>query len=159
MGDIVSFLLDVILIGLLLTGIVYAMRLSKQLADLRNSRSDMQKFVTDFSSTVQRAEAGVRGLKQAARDGGDDLERLIEKATLIRDELHFLVGSADHIATRLSDTAASATRGDSPRAATPKPDAAKKSQVSASQIKVEKKTGAAATSAERELMRALEKLG
>lgn len=110
MGDIISFLLDVVMAGLLITGIVYAMRLSRQLAALRASRGEMERFVAEFSATVQRAEAGVRGLKQAARDSGDDLEKLIGKAETIRDELAFLVESADQIANRLSDSAAGAAR-------------------------------------------------
>ena len=174
MGDLISFFLDVILIGLLLTGIVYAMRLSKQLGELRASRADMEKFVVDFSATVQRADAGVRGLKQAARDGGDDLEKLIEKAGMIRDELQFLVESADQIATRLSDRASASARTllpepPAPQASQPRPAAPQAPQqpkdsnpelVTALKAAITtKQESRPATSAEKDLLRALEKLG
>ncbi len=165
MGEILAFLLDFVLIGLLITGIVYATRLHRQLMGLRSSRGDMERFVADFSATVQRAEAGVRGLKLAAREGGDDLEQLINKAQLIRDELNFLVGSADQIANRLSDSASAAARRmlpeqDASGAATAKPATVKtvvtKPLTASPANRGEERVK---TNAERELMQALEKLG
>ncbi len=170
MGQIISFLLDIILIGLLITGIAYAVRLMQQMAGLRASRAEMERFVADFSATVQRAEAGIRGLKQAARTGGDDLEQLIEKAQSLRDELQFLVESADQIASRLSDAATTITRTTAAETAAPLQETAKEvkpatisSIASAKQAPGEKrpsKSGVPAPSAaERELLQALEKLG
>jgi hypothetical protein len=152
MSVLVSFVLNVILIGLLATGIACALRLSRQLAALRASHSEMESFVANFSATVQRAEAGVRGLKQAARNDGDLLEKQIEKAQAMRDELHFLIESADKIANRLSATASSAVTGPQ-TPATP-------ASVSAKQTPSNPTPGmAATTTAERELMQALKNRG
>jgi len=154
----ISLILDVVLIGLVSAGLVQAMRLIRHLAGLRQGRADMERFVREFNTTVVRAEAGITGLKHAARESGDDLEKLVEKAFLIRDELRFLVDSADQIANRLSENAASAVRPPERTNATadtrtdtktPAPRTAKPSLVSSSQ----------ASRAERELMQALEKLG
>lgn len=116
MGDLLAIVLDVVMIGLLITGIVYAARLYKQLLGLRASRAEMERFVTDFALTVQRAEAGIKGLKLAAREGGDDLEKLIDRSKQISDELSFLVESADQLANRLSNTASLAARAATPEA-------------------------------------------
>lgn len=156
MGSVLSVLLDLMMMSLLVTAIAYAIKLHRQLAALRASRGEMEKFVAEFSATVQRAEASVRGLKQAAREGGDDLERQIEKAHGIRDELAFLVDSADKIATRLSDRAATATRATAPEAAKTAPKAP---PTSPPQTDVRKATPATASAAERDLLKALEKLG
>lgn len=110
MNELLSLVMDAVLAGLLIVGIMYAVRLNRQLQNLRAGQSEMGRFVADFSATVMRAEAGIRGLKQAAREGGDELEHLITKASTLRDELQFLIDSADSIATRLSDTAASTAR-------------------------------------------------
>ncbi len=103
-------LVDAVLIALLVVAVLHARRLHQQLTDLKASRADMDRFVEAFSVTVQRAEAGVRGLKQTARESGDDLEKLLDKATRLRDELVFLTDSADSLATRLSDAATRALR-------------------------------------------------
>ncbi len=160
MNGLISIVLDVTLIALLAVAIHYAMNLSRQLAGLRASRADMERFVIEFSATVHRAEAGITGLKQAARSSGDDLERLIEKAQYLRDELHFLVESADQIANRLSDTAAAATRlaapeNEDPKAATVTP---LKPDTKAADKRVNISSGTA-SAAERELLKILGKLG
>ena len=161
MSAILSIILDVIMIGLLITGIAYAVKLHRQLLALRASRGEMERFVGDFSQTVQRAEAGIKGLKLAAREGGDDLEKLIDKAQQIRDELQFLVQSADQIATRLSDTAASAARAILPENARPQNAAppAKPAAKPVDKKPADKKPDAAPSQAEAELLQALEKLG
>jgi len=160
-----SLALDVILIGLVIMGLVQAGRLLHRLADLRQGRLDMERFVQEFSATVLRAELGIKGLKQAARESGDDLEKLIEKAGGIRDELQFITESADQIASRLSQSAQSAMRAEKP--ATPREE---KPAEKAPEVRVEsvtpiaKKPAAAGETkagsrAEKELLQALEKLG
>ena len=176
-----NILLDIALIGLLVVGIVYALKLSKQLAGMRAAHVEMERFVFDFNTAVVRAEKGVNNLKNTARSSGDDLERLIEKGQLLRDELQFLTESADLIANRLST---SATQVNAPRPAaeaTPKPQtpASPAAPARVAEVKeMPKKTATASpqalaqemkntltasgktpSSAERELLRALEKLG
>ncbi len=110
MGEWIRAILDVTLIGLIGTGLVQAARLIRHLATLQESRGDMERFVREFNTAVIRAEAGIKGLRQAARESGDDLEVLVEKAVVSRDELQFLVESADQVAERLSGAASSILR-------------------------------------------------
>jgi len=162
------FLLDLALIGLLVTGIFYAVRLTRQLAGMRASRTEMERFVLDFSTTVVRAENGVKNLKATARSSGDDLEKLIENAHSLRDELHFLVESADQMANRLSDTARE-TRSVKPpekkAGASIKPETMRKrtSNLSSGQKKpIETpvlSSFSTTSAAEKDLMRALKKIG
>jgi hypothetical protein len=109
----VGLILDVILMALVATGVVYAMRLIKQLQELKSGRAEMERFVRDFNAAVMRAEAGIKGLRAAAREAGDDLEKLIDKGHMVRDELNFIVESADNVAERLSITASAAMHGGS----------------------------------------------
>lgn len=109
-----GLILDTVLIGVVGVGVVQAMRLIQQLRDLRASRTEMERFVRDFNGAVGRAEAGIKALRSTARESGDDLERLIEKAGMVRDELHFLVESADGVAERLSSLASKTIREPAP---------------------------------------------
>lgn len=153
-------LLDVILIGMVGVGLAQVGRLIKHLAGLRESRVDMERFVHDFNTTVMRAEAGIKGLKQAARDSGDDLEKLVDKALMVRDELSFIVESADQIAERLSQAATSAVRPVTP--AEPKPIAKTAAPPPPSATGADnpatKKEPTPTSKAEQELMQALKKL-
>ena len=98
----VSLILDALLILVVGAGVVQATRLIIQLRDLRASRVEMERFVRDFNNAVIRAEAGIKSLRSAARESGDDLEKLVGKAVMVRDELNFIVESADGVAERLS---------------------------------------------------------
>lgn len=170
-----NILLDLALIGLLVVGINYAMKLSKQLAAMRAAHVEMERFVDDFNGTVTRAEAGIKGLKNTARTCGDDLEKLIDKGHLLRDELHFLTESADQIATRLSSSASQVARTATTAAASTQ---AKEAEIKEMPVRATSSTttakpqalvqeirstlsssGKTPSSAERELLRALEKLG
>jgi Domain of unknown function (DUF6468) len=102
--------LDILLILMIGAGLVQVSRLIGHLAGLKKSRAEMERFVHEFGATVMRAEAGIKALKQAARESGDDLEKLVERSTMIRDELTFIVESADQLAERLSVAATSAQR-------------------------------------------------
>ncbi len=159
---ILGFLLDLILIGLLGSGLFYALRLTRQLADMRASRADMERFVADFNASVMRAEAGIQGLKAIARSSGDDLERLIEKGQGLRDELLFLSESADQIANRLSQTASTAsqmTRTQPPLDEPTHPTSTSPAtHVKAQKEQPENKTKPT-SAAERDLLRVLKKLG
>jgi hypothetical protein len=166
-SGLIQTLLDIVLIILVGAGLVQATRLLRHLMGLGQSRDEMARFVHEFGSTVTRAEAGIKNLRQAAREGGDDLERLIEKASAIRDELHFLVESADQIANRLGDTASHAVRtGEKPAEKSPPrqaaPAAAPVAEDKTAEDAAKKSAGAGgkpSSRAEKELLQALEKLG
>ncbi|HUY67860.1 MAG TPA: DUF6468 domain-containing protein [Alphaproteobacteria bacterium] len=162
--------LDVVLIALLGAGLLQVARLVRHLAGLGQSRAEMQRFVHEFGATVARAEAGIKGLKAAARDSGDDLEKLIDKAAMIRDELQFLTESADQIAARLGEMATDAVRAlekagrekaAAPKLAEPPPAAPREKTAAETAAKAGKKPGAlkSASRAEEELLQALQKLG
>ncbi len=125
----------------------------------------MERFVQEFSATVLRAENGIKGLKQAARESGDDLEKLIEKAGGLRDELQFIAESADQIASRLSQSAQGAMRAEKPAAPREEKPAEKAPEARPESIMPMAKKPAAAgeakagSRAEKELLQALEKLG
>ncbi len=169
MSEWIRAALDIILIAMMGMGLVQATRLIRHLAGLRQGRIEMERFVHEFNATVIRAEAGIKGLRVAARDSGDDLEKLVEKAVMVRDELHFIVESADGVAERLSVAASSAMRPEtkSPEAKMPEakpqtqPASDPQSNSTVTQMpprKTENPAAAPSSRAEKELLQALQKL-
>lgn len=116
MMEWLGLIVDIVMIVVVGAGVVQAIRLIRQLQDLRASRTEMERFVRDFNSAVMRAEAGIKALRSAARESGDDLEKLVEKAIMVRDELNFIVESADGVAERLSNSAADVMHADQKQA-------------------------------------------
>lgn len=170
-----TVLLDIILVAGIGAAIFYALRVEKQLAALRASRAEMEKFVAEFSTTVNRAELGIRGLKGVAREAGDDLERVIGAARQQKDELLLMTTQADRMAERLGQQAAQfrqVAMGDN----TPSPEARQNIQATLAAINTlppalpdadnnaaittaaNDRGGAPRSRAEQELMRVMEKL-
>jgi pyruvate/2-oxoglutarate dehydrogenase complex dihydrolipoamide acyltransferase (E2) component len=173
--------LDLTLIVLVGIGLIQATRLIWHLAGLRASRGDMERFVREFNATVIRAENGVKNLKTTARESGDDLEKLVERAMMVRDELNFIVDSADQLADRLTEAATSvsgigrlqtkvqdaknpahaapATAAAPPPEAAPAPEAPKTAPiVTPLAARREPEAKQPSSRAEKELMQALQKL-
>ena len=105
LATVFSLLLDVMLIGLLGVTIAYVLRLNRRISVLHQSRAEIEKLVQDFGAIVMRAEAGVNNLKLAAEESGYALEKQIERATYLREEMHFMIQTADQLAERITQMA------------------------------------------------------
>jgi hypothetical protein len=170
MTEWLALILDTALIVVVGAGVVQATRLILQLRDLRASRAEMERFVRDFNSAVIRAEAGIKTLRTTARESGDDLEKLVQKAVMVRDELTYIVESADGIADRLSVAASKVVRegpessgkgraADKPSAPVEQRGNPKPTIIASTPVPTVRGDGTAISRAEQELMQALKKLG
>jgi len=157
-----GLVLDALLILVVGIGIWQAMRLIAQLRDLRSGRVEMEKFVREFNTAVIRAEAGIKSLRAAARESGDDLEKLVEKAVMVRDELNFIVDSADNVAQRLTDKVSSVLKAEPVRDVRDTPPIAAKTVTATEAKKAEtpkaEPVQQPSSKAEKELLQALQKL-
>lgn len=103
MSPLVSIIIDVVMVGLLAATIAYAIILNRQIIALRESRGEMAELIQGLNDAMARAETGVRTLKKAASDTGEDLQRTVNKAQTLRDELEFMIEAADELANRLGN--------------------------------------------------------
>jgi hypothetical protein len=95
----VSLALDLLVSGLLLVTICYAMVLNKKIGTLRRDKSDLEKMVASFTTATQKADKSLKNLKATAGDLGDQ----IEKAHSLRDDLMFLTERGATAADKLED--------------------------------------------------------
>jgi len=115
--ELIKFLMDIVIIGLLGAGVYYAVRLEKQLRVLREGRAEMARYMADFTRNVDRAEAGIKVLKTESRTAGDDLEKLLDRARAMQDELQFVVAHADSLVEKVTKIGSQLTQITQPRAA------------------------------------------
>ena len=166
MTEWIGLFFDIVMIAVVGMGIVQATRLIGQLRDLRSGRAEMERFVREFNGAVMRAEAGIKSLRAAARESGDDLEKLVEKAVMVRDELNFIVESADGVAERLSVAASGVLHKGQPQSPPPQKNVEERRPVmppEPAKAPTAKPAAApaempAASRAEKELLQALQKL-
>jgi hypothetical protein len=95
--------LNLVLAGLLVAVIVYAMRLHKRLGAWRDGKAELDRAATQFAKAAERAEAAVAELKMASEASGRLLEDQTRTALALKDDLEMLVARAAPAADQLLD--------------------------------------------------------
>jgi hypothetical protein len=176
-GELVGLVLDVLIVLLLAGTIASAVVLHRRLAAIRDGREQLEGLVRGFQEATQRAEAGVRSMRQTATDTGEGLLKQIDRARALRDELQIMIETGDSLCSRLEAAAtrapqaararpaAAAADGPAPAPAAPPPAAARTGAVAARPGSAGASAQPAAapavdtlSRAERELLQVIEKL-
>jgi hypothetical protein len=113
-----SLLVDLVIAGLLVATIVYAVQLNRRIGLLRDGKEELEKLLGGFAEATQRAQVSVDGMRRAAGETGQDLQSLVAKAQELRDELKFIMETAEGVANRLEQAGSNAARQAAPAAAT-----------------------------------------
>ncbi|MCA3262726.1 MAG: hypothetical protein ING44_12360 [Telmatospirillum sp.] len=95
--------LNLVLAGLLVAVIVYAVRLHKRLGAWREGKAELDRAATQFAKAAERAEAAVAELKMASEASGRLLEDQTRTALALKDDLEMLVARAAPVADHLLD--------------------------------------------------------
>ena len=96
-----EWLLESALIALLAATIFHAFRLERALGVLKRDRTSLEALVTDFNASTRAAEHGIERLHSAADGAGRQIERQIQGATRLRDDLQFLIDRGELVADKL----------------------------------------------------------
>lgn len=96
-------LLDLIVVSLLVATIIYAVMLNKRLTTLHENRHELQKFLENFTTSLNKAEASVKDLKGAGESALNSVLQQLTKATTLRDELAFLLERGEDVAEKLDE--------------------------------------------------------
>lgn len=99
---------DIVAIAVLAATLVFLVRLSRRLADLRADRDRLEAVVLRFSFATEQAQRGMSALKAAAASTGTSLQAQIDRAAALGEDLGFLVERANGAATRLETAVANA---------------------------------------------------
>jgi hypothetical protein len=109
---------------LLLITICYAMALSRKLNALRRDKMALKALVTQLADASASAEAGVAGFRAAAHDIGRTLEKKLQDAQALRDDLAYMIERGGATADRLEGTIRTRREAAAPEAAPERPRAA-----------------------------------
>ena len=113
-------ILDILIVILLSATIGFAIVLNRRLSRLRDNKSELDDLVKGFADAAGRAEVSVAGMKDTAAKSAEVLQKSIDRAQVLRDELQFMIEAADSLASRLESSVGAhtvrATAGPSPAA-------------------------------------------
>lgn len=87
-------LLDGIIILLLVLTIVYASILNRRLARLRGGRAELEAASRGFAEAALRLDSNLKGLKATAEGAGNVLQKRIDRASTLSQQLGELIDRA-----------------------------------------------------------------
>ncbi len=114
------WILDIVLVVLLGTTLFHAVRLERALGVLKRDRASLEALVAAFNASTRAAESGIERLRASTDGAGRQIQRQIDSATTLKDDLTFLVQRGEGLADRLDESiqtrrpAASASVPESP---------------------------------------------
>lgn len=82
---------DMVVIGLLITTIIYAVILNKRLGSLRESKEELSKMMENFFASINAAQASVDELKRAAGMSAGTLKKQVDEAKALHLGIFSLV--------------------------------------------------------------------
>jgi exonuclease VII small subunit len=100
-----SLMLDGLIVVLLIATIIYVARLSVYLKRFKDSRSELESIVKELSTHITKADKSISTLNETVEISSDDIQKQIDKAAAMADELDIIVQTGDALANRLEDLA------------------------------------------------------
>ncbi len=94
-------MLEVALLGLLAATLFHALRLERALGVLKRDRAVLEELVAGFNASTRQAESGVERLREAADGAGRQVQRQVELASALAQDLRFLTERGGQVADRL----------------------------------------------------------
>lgn len=99
----VPILLDFLLICLLVATISFCIRLSNKLSIMREAQGDLHKVAAEFDRAIVRSKLGIEELKAAGKKTGVELQREVDVAQALLEEMKLINASSSRIADRLQE--------------------------------------------------------
>ncbi len=104
-NDLVSLLLDILILILLGTTIFYVIRLTKGLKDFKEHRQEFDSVIANLLASIDQADHSVRILKKVSAEEAAHLEQSIIQAKALSDELRIITEAGESMAKRLEKLA------------------------------------------------------
>lgn len=117
-----NIILDMVVAGLLLATIAYAVLLSRRLGALRSDKQQLETLVRSLDQSAQRAAAGIAGLKEAAERVGHQLQQKIDQGGSLKSDLTYIIDLGGGLADRI-EGGIRARRDDARQPTAPAPEA------------------------------------
>lgn len=114
MENATAMIIDLVILAALGATMYRAWQLSRQFEALQADRKAFEQMIQSLNLAASRAEAAIRGMKEAAAEAGDRLQDRINKARALSDELEIMVQAGDNLAERLNKLAEGGRKAASP---------------------------------------------
>lgn len=108
-----TIILNFIIIFLLVVAIMYGFVLNKRINLIRQSGRELSHLFRSFDDTIFKAQNGIEDLKQISGTISEELQKKIDRAALLMDDLEFLSNKAVTISKSVENTLERIKKSDS----------------------------------------------
>lgn len=112
-----TLIVEIVVALLLVVTLTISLILNRRLGNLRANQEEMRCLIVDFDKALTKARQGMGELKATSAAADTAHEERMKQARTLRDELGFMIETADRLADRLAGEAAG-NRNQRPAAAT-----------------------------------------
>lgn len=105
-----NMLVDLVAIALLGATVFYCVLLDRRLRAMREGQDGLKDTIHTLNEACDRAAMSVRNLSGATEQVDDELERRLERARALADELGMILESGNNLADRLTGASTDAVR-------------------------------------------------
>ena len=99
--SIMSLLLNLLIVGLLMSTISYCWILNKRIKILQDGKSELANLLQYFDESTARASETIMALQSASKKIGENIQNRIDKANYLMDDLAFMVEKGNRLADQL----------------------------------------------------------
>jgi hypothetical protein len=100
-----TMMVEILVAVLLLITLGISLVLNRRLGNLRANQDEMRRLIGDFDKALAKARHGMTELKSASASADTAHEERMKQARTLRDELGFMIETADRLADRLAGEA------------------------------------------------------
>lgn len=94
-------ILDYIVIACLIITAIYCWRIEKRVASVNLAKQELNKLISNFDDSILRSEFCINELKKLGTDTAIDIQKKIEKAELLSNDLSFSTDRAYEISEKI----------------------------------------------------------
>jgi len=98
---VASFLLNLLITGLLMATISYCWVLNKRIKILQDSKSELSNLLKYFDESTTKASESIVALQTASKKIGENIQIRIDKANYLIDDLAFMIEKGNRLADQL----------------------------------------------------------
>jgi hypothetical protein len=102
-----TMMVEIVVAVLLLVTLGISLVLNRRLGNLRANQEEMRRLIGDFDKALAKARHGMTELKTASATADTAHEERMKQAKTLREELGFMIETADRLADRLAGEASS----------------------------------------------------
>ena len=99
--DSFYLIIDLLLLVLLLVVLFYAIKLNKNIVQLKNNKTELKKLLNGFIIATRNAESAVEKLKINSQNQSTNIDNILAQAKRTEADLNFMVSHSQKAAVRL----------------------------------------------------------